>query len=117
VKLSSAELHALRDCILTPRQRQIVEMRLSQMRFSLIAKRLGVTCGTVTSAMAAARKRLTAIPGTGGGKPVNSPIDQAWHERQVAYVRSIEGEHRTRYLRGIAIAHGQDVADEVESCV
>jgi hypothetical protein len=116
VKLSSDELHALRDCILSPRQRQVVEMRLSQMRFSLIARKLGVSCGTVTSAMAAARKRLTAIPGTGGGKPVNPPIDQAWHERQVAAMRKIahDTEHQGRYLRGIAYAHGDEVAARVD---
>ena len=78
MKLSSDELHALRDCILSPRQRQIVDMRLGQMRFSLIARKLGVSCGTVTSAMAAARKRLTYVPAV-SGKPINPPIDEAWH--------------------------------------
>ena len=48
---------------------------------------------------------------------VPTRIDEAWHARQVAYVRSLEhdAEHQGRYLRGIAVAHGDEVASRVEA--
>jgi len=49
-------------------------------------------------------------------RAMGKPIDEAWHERQVAYVRTLEAdpEHQGRYLRGIAVAHGDAVAARVE---
>lgn len=111
--ISADELKALADCpTLTTRQRQIVDLRLRNVRFDLIAKQLGIGCSSVTSMLTKARQKLCAPRET--SRAINNPIDQAWHERQVAYVRSIEGDHRRHYLNGIAIVHGWKLADKIE---
>jgi len=101
---------------LSRRERQITTLRAGGVRSHIIAQRLGISAATVTSVLSKVRKRA----GIGSGEPVsraiNPPIDEAWHERQVAYVRLIAGnpEHQGRYLRGIAVAHGDAVAARVD---
>jgi DNA-binding CsgD family transcriptional regulator len=98
------------------RERQITTLRADGVRSHIIAQRLGISAATVTSVLSKVRKRA----GIGSGEPVsraiNPPIDEAWYERQVAYVRSLEhdAEHQGRYLRGIAVAHGDAVAARVD---
>ena len=43
------------------------------------------------------------------------PLDEAWFQRQVEYVRKIaaDQEHQGRYLNGIAIAHGDEMRARV----
>jgi DNA-binding CsgD family transcriptional regulator len=98
---------------LTKRQRQVATLRAEGVQAHIIGHRLGISTSAVTSVLAKARQR--SVPGR-TVRAMGKPIDEAWHERQVAYVRSLEAdpEHQGRYLRGIAYAHGDAVAARVE---
>lgn len=112
--MTGSDIQAMLDCPrLSPRQREVVALRyVAKLPYETIARRLGMASGVArVYAMIARRKmRLEAD----SPKAINRPIDEAWHQRQVAYVRGLEDGHRVRYLRGISIAHGQAVADRVE---
>lgn len=45
------------------------------------------------------------------------PLDEAWFQRQVEYVRKIaaDQEHQGRYLNGIEMCHGTEMRERVEA--
>lgn len=105
---------------LSPRERSVVELRMRDgLRHLAIARRLGITTSQVHNALVAARQRANGTRPPARTTRTQRPVmDADWWPRQIAYVRSLEHSpdptHQTRYLRGIAIVWGQEVADEVE---
>lgn len=114
---------------LTERQQRIVRLRLDGLTPGRIATALGINRGAVSRTLGRVLQLAPPDPrvGTTTARPARAgiahrptkmgkPIDAAWYERQVAYVRSLEHDpgHQGAYLRGIAMCQGQDVADEVE---
>jgi hypothetical protein len=110
--MTTEEIQSMLNCPgINDKHKAMVRMRyIEGLRPDIIAKRLGYTCASVSQLFCSLRKRVrewTEPP---------SAIDEAWHQRQVAYVRGLEDEHhRRRYLNGIERAHGFDVANRVDN--
>lgn len=103
---------------LSDREREVVRMRyIDGLKSRVIAEALGINRSTVESFLTFARKKA-AKPVAPTWKPAakNKPIDAAWEQRQVDYLRSLgdDEEHVARYLRGLAICQGQAIADKIE---
>lgn len=119
IRLSPSILDAMPH--LTERQRVVVRMRLAGTPCRDIAAALGIHLSGVSVAL---RRALSLSSHAVVEQPrrrvhrvrLGKPIDAAWYERQVEYVRSLEhdDEHQGAYMRGIAMCQGATVADEVE---
>lgn len=122
IRLTAADIQAIVACDrLSPRERAIVTMRYQgRLRTNVIGTRLGITQSAVTGYLTMARRKALA---QAANKPVKRgtgnvklyPIDADWERRQIAYLRTLDDDdHRQRYLRGIAICHGQAMAERIE---
>lgn len=119
IRLSPSILDAMPH--LTERQQAVVRMRLDGTPCRDIAAALGIHLSGVSVAL---RRALSLSSHAAVEQPrkrvyrtrMGKPIDAAWYERQVAYVRSLEHgpAHQGAYMRGIAMCQGATVADEVE---
>lgn len=105
---------------LSPRERSVLEMRVREgLQMTTIGERLGISMSQVNQALVLARRRAR-----GQRKPARTArvkpmvMDADWWPRNVAYVRSLahspDPTHQQRYLNGITLVWGREVADEVE---
>ena len=115
ITLTDAQVHTLvASPDISERQRTIARMRyVDHMEIAAIAETMAVTTHCIGMHLRNARKlalRMVSVA------HVDKPIDAAWFQRQVAYVRSIEHdpEHQGHYLNGIEIVHGIEMRKRVE---
>lgn len=113
--MSPSDVQSMLACpgISEPHKAMVRMRYVDGLRVNIVAKRLGVKSTSVASMLCTLRRKAVAWVDP---ETPPSPIDDAWHARQVAYVRGLEDEHhRRRYLNGIERAHGFEVANSVEA--
>ena len=105
------ELRCVLDCpAISERHKEIIAMRyVDGLPSYKIAWRARVSTASVPGILLQIRNRAARwVP------PTPPQVDEAWRQSQIRYVRGLEPGHRTHYLRGIAIAHSQAIADDID---
>lgn len=117
-RLTDDEIRAMLACErLTSRERTIARLfYLDHLRAHVIGHRLGLSGSTVTSSLSIARRKSSGEVIKRVGRPKRYPLDDAWFQRQVEYVRQLtDPKHQGRYLNGIEMCHGTEMRERVEA--